>query len=254
MPELFAIPTIAGTGSEVGRSSVIIIAGRKTVLFHPRLIPQIAVLAPQLTIGLPPGLTAAAGLDAFVHCLEAYLVPSFDPMGDGIAKEGMILIVEQLPKATADGNDIKARGKMMMAACMGATAFQKGLGMIHSMAHPLSTHYGMHHGLANALLLSPCVTFLETGVEGNPELTKKIEVIKGILQDGGLPVKKNECLSSVLKGFIESLALKGGLGAHGVKESDIENLAGEAIGDPCHITNAIPVSRDDFIEIYRNAL
>ncbi|MBW1898016.1 MAG: iron-containing alcohol dehydrogenase, partial [Deltaproteobacteria bacterium] len=154
MPPLYAIPTTAGTGSEVGRSAVIILkaTGKKTIFFHPDLIPDIAILEPELTAGLPKEITAATGIDAFVHCLETYFAPGLHPMADGIAKEGMELILEWLPKAISDGRDLEARERMLIAAAMGAVAFQKGLGMIHSLAHPLSSRFDIHHGLANALL------------------------------------------------------------------------------------------------------
>ncbi len=161
LPPMYAIPTTAGTGSEVGRSSVITIkqTGKKTIFFHPGLIPDIAVLDPALTIGLPPQITAATGMDAFTHCMEAYLVESFHPMADAIAIEGMKMIIENLPKVMKNPNDLEARGQMLLSATMGATAFQKGLGMIHSMAHPLSATYNIHHGLANALLIRFCLEF-----------------------------------------------------------------------------------------------
>lgn len=254
MPELFAISTIAGSGSEVGRSSVIIIEGRKTVLFHPALIPRIAVLSPELTITLPQDITAAGAMDAFVHCLEAYLVPAFDPMADGIAKEGMALLLKQLPLVMANAADIEARGKLLMGATMGATAFQKGLGMIHSMAHPLSCHYGMHHGLANALLLPIGMGFLEARCEDNPALSKKIDTVGRILREAGAQLADDESLSSGLARLNESVGIVGGLAAHGVKVDDIKRLASDAIADPCHTTNAIPVTMDDFIEFYQKAL
>ncbi|MCB0389686.1 MAG: iron-containing alcohol dehydrogenase, partial [Bdellovibrionales bacterium] len=154
MPKLFAIPTTAGTGSEVGRCGVITLkeTNNKTIFFHPTLLPTIAILEPELTLGLPKSLTVATGIDAFTHSLEAYLAPGFHPLADGIALESMRLVIENLPLVATNGHDIVARGKMMMAALMGATAFQKGLGMIHSLAHPLSSECGLHHGLANALV------------------------------------------------------------------------------------------------------
>src|SRR5213078_2078919 len=150
-----AIPTTAGTGSEVGRSSVITLEGtkRKAVLFHPELMAKLVILDPELTIGLPPKLTAATGADALTHCIESYTCPSFHPMCDGIALEGVHLIIDALPRAYRNGADLDARGRMLVAAAMGAVAFQKDLGVVHSMAHPLSTLCGLHHGLANALCL-----------------------------------------------------------------------------------------------------
>ena len=164
MPPLYAIPTTSGTGSEVGRSGVIILraTGKKTIFFHPKLMPDVAVLEPSLTAGLPPHITVATGIDAFTHCLEAYFVDAFHPLADGIAQEGIRLVLKHLPIAYADGSNLESRGAMQMAAAMGATAFQKGLGMIHSLAHPLSARYNTHHGLANALLLPDAIAFLES--------------------------------------------------------------------------------------------
>jgi alcohol dehydrogenase class IV len=146
-----AIPTTAGTGSEVGRSSVIIKDGRKQVIFHPSLLATLVILDPELTRGLPPKLTAATGADALIHCIESFTSPVFHPFCDGIALEGIHLIGESLARAVRNGDDIDARGKMLVAAAMGAVAFQKDLGAIHSLAHPLSTFCGLHHGTANAL-------------------------------------------------------------------------------------------------------
>src|SRR5438094_2147496 len=156
-----AIPTTAGTGSEVGRSSVITLGAtrRKTVLFHPELLAKLVILDPELTRGLPPKLTAATGADALTHCIESFTCPVFHPMCDGIALEGIRLVVENLPKAYRDGKDLDARGKMLVAAAMGAVAFQKDLGVVHSLAHPLSTICGLHHGLANALCLVAGMSF-----------------------------------------------------------------------------------------------
>ena len=150
-----AIPTTAGTGSEMGRSSVITLDAtkRKAVIGHPALMADLVLLDPELTVGLPPKLTAATGADALTHCIESFTCPVFHPICDGIALEGIHLVVEALPRAFRDGNDIEARGNMLIAAGMGAIAFQKDLGVVHSLAHPLSTLFGMHHGLANALCL-----------------------------------------------------------------------------------------------------
>ncbi len=147
-----AIPTTAGTGSEVGRSSVITLesTGRKAVLFHAELMAALAILDPELTVGLPPKLTAATGADALTHCIESFTCPAFHPMCDGIALEGVRLVADALPRAYRDGTDLDARGKMLVAAAMGAVAFQKDLGVVHSLAHPLSSICGLHHRLANA--------------------------------------------------------------------------------------------------------
>ena len=148
-----AIPTTAGTGSEVGRSSVIVFGGRKQVLFHPSLLASLVILDPELTVDLPPGLTAATGIDALTHCIESFTSPVFHPLCNAIALEGARLVVAYLARAVRAGNDMEARGMMQIAAMMGGIAFQKDLGAVHSMAHPLSTICGMHHGLANSLCL-----------------------------------------------------------------------------------------------------
>jgi 4-hydroxybutyrate dehydrogenase len=251
MPPLFAIPTTAGTGSEVGRSGVIILraTGRKTIFFHPRLIPDIAVLEPALTAGLPAPITAATGIDAFTHCLEAYLVPSFHPMADGIALEGIRLILKHLPAAYADGKDLEARGAMQIAAAMGATAFQKGLGMIHSLAHPLSARYNTHHGLANALLLPDALAFLETQTLTD-EAWGKLEKLQGLFKEA---VMAKTTLSESCRAFFKSLDIPFGLRHHKVPEADLEPLSQDAVEDTCHASNIIPVARKDMLAVYRAA-
>lgn len=152
---IVAVPTTSGTGSEVGRASVITNEDthEKKIIFHPTMLPGIVIADPDLTVGLPPHVTAATGIDAFVHCFEAYCAPGYHPMAEGIALEGMRLIAEALPRAYADGTDIVARAEMLTAASMGATAFQKGLGAVHALAHPIGAVYDTHHGLTNAILL-----------------------------------------------------------------------------------------------------
>src|SRR6266550_4492509 len=170
-----AIPTTAGTGSEVGRSSVITLGAtqRKAVIFHPQLLAKLVILDPELTRGLPPKLTAATGADALTHCIESFTCPTFHPMCDGIALEGIRLIVDALPRAYRDGNDLDARGRMLVAAAMGAVAFQKDLGLVHSMAHPLSAICGMHHGLANALCL---IAGMKLCAERKPGLYRRVGI------------------------------------------------------------------------------
>lgn len=152
---VIAIPTTAGTGSEVGRASVIVHEAdhRKVIIFHPRMLPAIVLADPELTVGLPPKLTAATGIDALVHSLEAYCSPFFHPMAQGIALEGMRMIHDYLPRAYANGADLEARAHMLVASSMGAAAFQKGLGGVHALAHPVGALYDAHHGLLNAILM-----------------------------------------------------------------------------------------------------
>ncbi|HEX8571886.1 MAG TPA: iron-containing alcohol dehydrogenase [Allosphingosinicella sp.] len=162
-----AVPTTAGTGSEVGRAGVILdeAQGVKKIIFHPRMLPAIVILDPELTLGLPSNVTAATGMDALSHCLEAYCAPGFHPMADGIAAEGIRLIREWLPRAYEDGTDVEARGHMLAAAAMGATAFQKGLGGMHALSHPIGALIGTHHGLTNAVLMPYILAFNRRAVE-----------------------------------------------------------------------------------------
>jgi len=249
LPPIYAIPTTAGTGSEVGRSGVIITreSNNKTVIFHPQLMPRIAVLEPKLTEGLPATITAATGIDAFVHCLEAYLAPGFHPMADGIALEGMALILEHLPRAVANGHDLDARGAMQIAASMGATAFQKGLGMIHSLAHPLSSECGLHHGLANALLLSFGIHFLESS-DLNEDQKRRIDKIRHLFPDSTADSLTTCCLN-----FVTQLGIPLGLKQHGVSQKQLMLLSQKAYLDPCHQTNIIPVTEADLLQIYTEA-
>ena len=158
---IVAVPTTAGTGSEVGRAGVItnLATHTKKVIFHPRMLPAQVILDPELTVGLPPAITAGTGMDALAHCLEAYASPSYHPMAEGIAVEGMRLVKDYLPRAYRDGADLEARGQMLAAAAMGATAFQKGLGAIHALSHPVGAIYGTHHGLTNAVFMPYVLDF-----------------------------------------------------------------------------------------------
>ena len=152
---IIAVPTTAGTGSEVGRASVITnsVSEEKKIIFHPKVLPTVVICDPELTVGMPAFITAGTGLDAFAHCVEAFSSPHYHPMSQGIALEGMRLVVENLPKAYNDGSDIEARANMMSAAAMGAVAFQKGLGAIHSLSHPLGAIHHTHHGTTNAVCM-----------------------------------------------------------------------------------------------------
>ncbi|MGD9510548.1 MAG: iron-containing alcohol dehydrogenase [Geminicoccaceae bacterium] len=164
---IVAIPTTAGTGSEVGRAGVITdeTTHTKKIIFHPRMMPGTAILDPELTIGLPKTLTAATGMDALAHCLEAYCAPFWHPMAEGIAVEGIRLVKEALPRAYAHGADLEARGMMLAAAAMGATAFQKGLGAIHSLSHPIGALYDTHHGLTNAVVMPYVLVYNRRQIE-----------------------------------------------------------------------------------------
>ncbi|HWK64833.1 MAG TPA: iron-containing alcohol dehydrogenase [Rhizobiaceae bacterium] len=164
---IVAVPTTAGTGSEVGRAAVITheATHTKKVIFHPKMLPAIVVADPELTAGMPPFITAGTGMDAFAHCLEAYCAPGYHPMADGIAVEGIRLVFENLPKVYANGKDLTARSHMMSAAAMGATAFQKGLGAIHSLSHPVGALYDTHHGMTNAVFMPYVLAFNREAIE-----------------------------------------------------------------------------------------
>lgn len=248
-----ALPTTAGTGSEVGRSSVITLAAthRKAVLFHPELLARLVILDPELTVGLPPKLTAATGADALTHCIESFTCPVFHPMCDGIALEGIHLIVGALPRAFKNGHDIEARGHMLLAAAMGAVAFQKDLGVVHSMAHPLSTLCGMHHGLANALCLVAGMRFCAAR---KPGLYRRVGIACGldVIRCGDSAADQQTM--SFVSDFLGQLGLQGRLGEHGVKSELLDSLVQQAVEDPCHQTNAVPVHKADFVELYRQVI
>src|SRR5438093_1038698 len=240
-----AIPTTAGTGSEVGRSSVITLAAthRKAVLFHPELLAKLVILDPQLTVDLPPKLTAATGADALTHCIESFTCPVFHPMCDGIALEGIRLIVEALPRAYQNGNDLDARGKMLVAAAMGAVAFQKDLGVVHSLAHPLSTICGMHHGLANALCLVAGMKFCAAR---KPGLYRRVGLTCGLDVPRCSAARADDRTMEFIIQFRAGLGLNTKLRDHGVKAEQLDALVAQAVDDPCHKTNAVPVAKADF--------
>ena len=219
-----AVPTTAGTGSEVGRAGVITDAATHTkkIIFHPKMMPVVTLCDPELTVGLPANLTAATGMDALSHCLEAYCAPSFHPLADGIAVEGMRLVKASLPTATHTGGDIAARSDMMAAALMGATAFQKGLGGMHALAHPIGAVFDTHHGLTNAVLMPYVLTFNRAAIE---ERITRLADYLGL--EGGFD------------GFLAwVLALRAELGvAHtlreiGVDAGQAELIAAMAVEDP----------------------
>ena len=250
---LVAIPTTAGTGSEVGRSSVITLDAtkRKAVIFHPELLAKLVILDPVLTVGLPPKLTAATGADALTHCIESFTCPQFHPMCDGIALEGVRLIVEALPRAVKNPGDLDARGRMLVGAAMGALAFQKDLGVVHSMAHPLSTICGMHHGLANALCLVAGMNFC---ARRKPGLYRRVGLACGLdvmaCTDGEADCKT---VGFVVQ-FLAGLGMNTKLREHGVKPEQLDALVAQAVDDPCHKTNAVPVTAEDFRALYLEVL
>jgi alcohol dehydrogenase class IV len=253
LPPFVAIPTTAGTGSEVGRSSVITLEAtqRKAVLFHPELLAKLVVLDPELTVGLPPKLTAATGSDALTHCIESYTCPAFHPMCDGIALEGIRLIVEALPRAYHDGKDLDARGKMLVAAAMGAVAFQKDLGVVHSLAHPLSTICHFHHGLANAVCLVAGMKFCAAR---KPGLYRRVGIACGVDVMKAGDSEADQASIAFVADFLARLGLNTRLREHGVTPDHLDRLVDQAVDDPCHKTNAVPVTRDDIRKLYLEVL
>lgn len=248
-----AIPTTAGTGSEVGRSSVIILekTQKKSVLFHPGLLANLVLLDPELTRGLPGKLTAATGADALTHAIESFTSPVFHPLCDGIALEAVHIIVEALPRAYRDGNDIDARGKMLVAAAMGAVAFQKDLGATHSLAHPLSTICGMHHGLANALCLPTVMRFnarRKPGLYRRVGIACGLDVLRAEAKDADA-----ETIDFVTE-FLDDLGIRPGLRNYDVTEQHIDLMVPQAVADGCHHTNPVPVTEADLRELYLHAL
>jgi alcohol dehydrogenase class IV len=247
------IPTTAGTGSEVGRSSVITVSGtqRRSVIFLPRLLAKLVILDPELTVDLPPTLTAATGLDALTHCIESFTSPVFQPLCDGIALEGIHLIVAALPRAYRNGKDVEARGHMLVAAAMGGVAFQKDLGATHSLAHPLSALCGMHHGTANALCLPHVMAF---NAQRKPGLYRRVGVACGLDVLKAKPEEADRKTVEFIKKFVADLGLTGGLRAYGAKESLLDALTTQAFSDSCHATNPVPVKYDDLKALYQAAL
>jgi alcohol dehydrogenase class IV len=244
VPPLITVPTTAGTGSEVGRSGVVTLEvnHRKTVIFSPYLLAKAAILDPELTKSMPARITAATGFDALTHCLEAYCSVGDHPMADAIALGGLELCAKSLARAVSHGDDLGARGDMMKAAMMGAVAFQKGLGACHSLAHPLSSEKGMHHGLANALCLPAVVDFNASTI---PE---RVERIRALLT----PASKT--LGDGLRALRKACGLPDGLSAEGVGESDIAKLSAKAFEDACHRCNPKPVTEDDLAKLYRASM
>jgi len=249
---IIAIPTTSGTGSEVGRSSVITShkLGRKIIIFSPWLMPQRAILDPQLTLGLPPFLTAATGMDAFTHCLESLTCPCFHPLCDAIAIHGLELVIRYLERATRDGKDVEARGYMQVAATMGAISFQKDLGAAHSLAHPLSTEFGLNHGLANALCLPAVMRFNLEAAAGH---YARLASLFGV-PVRGMPEKDAAARSvAEVEALIERIGIARGLRNHGVPRESLGPLSVKAFEDSCHRTNIRACTQDDLLRLYEES-
>ncbi len=248
LPPMIAVPTTAGTGSEVGRSGVVTLqaTNKKTVIFAPSLMPNVAILDPRLTVSLPPRATAATGMDALTHCIEAYCAVGDHPMADAIALKGISFVARNLETAVHDGKDLQARGAMLKAAMMGAVAFQKGLGACHSLAHPLSAEYGLHHGLANALCLPAVLDFNRSTIPSKIARIAKLLGARGQDEE----TLAFECAGAV-RMLRKKIGLTDGLGAEEVPEDGLEKLAKLAYEDASHRSNPRPCTVDDLLCLYK---
>ncbi|SDG38935.1 alcohol dehydrogenase [Limimonas halophila] len=242
-----ALPTTAGTGSEVGRASVIHVAAvdRKVVVFHPEILPKQVIADPELTTGLPPWVTAATGMDALAHCLEAYCAPSYHPMAKGIAVEGTRLVKKSLVRAYTDGTDLEARSDMLAAAMMGCVAFQKGLGGIHAMSHPVGSIYDTHHGLTNAVVMPYVLAFNRSAVEGD------LGRLAGYLE---LPKASFEGVMDWVTELRRELQIPQTLAELGVGTERIDDMAAMGEIDPTAGGNPIPLTRDNLRPLFENAI
>jgi len=243
-----AVPTTAGTGSETSRAAAIINDETKVkkIVFHPRMLPTLTILDPKLTLGMPAFLTAATGMDAFAHNLEAYCAPGYHPMADGIALEGMWLIKKWLIKAVNEGDNLEARGNMLTASSMGATAFQKGLGAIHSLSHPVNSVFNIHHGLSNAVFMPYVLTFNRSAIENKiAKLSEYLELketsfnsfvdwVLDLREKIKIPHKLSDCAK--------------------ITDKDIEKLSPMALNDPCTPENPKKTSLDDMKLMYKHSL
>ena len=245
LPYIVAVPTTSGTGSEVGRSSVVSddTTHIKQVIFSPKLLAKAVFADPELTLDLPASVTAATGMDALTHNIESYLSPAFHPLCDGIALEGVRIAARALPTAVKDGRNLTARADMMMASMMGAIAFQKDLGAVHSCAHALGAVCDLHHGLANALMLEPVMRFnLDTAP------TKFAELAHVVGAEG------SEDFVPWLMRLKREIGIAPSLSAVGVKPAQIPALVDIAEKDICHQTNPRPCKRDDFTRFFEQAM
>ncbi len=243
---IVAVPTTAGTGSEVGRAGVVTdeATHTKKVIFHPAMMPKFVICDPELTVGMPPVITAGTGMDAFAHCLEAYCSPGYHPMADGVAVEGIRLVFENLPRAFTNGTDIEARAHMMSAAAMGATAFQKGLGAIHSLSHPVGALYNTHHGMTNAVFMPYVLVFNRSAIEAR---IARLAAYLGI--DGGF----DGFLAAVID-LRQQIGAPDTLADFGIDGLRAETIAEMAIVDPTAGGNPVPLTLDAARKIFQATL
>jgi 4-hydroxybutyrate dehydrogenase len=243
---IIAVPTTAGTGSEVGRASVITNSQtyEKKIIFHPKVLPSIVICDPELTVGMPSFVTAGTGLDAFAHCVEAFSSPHYHPMSQGIAVEGMRLVIENLPKVYSNPNDIEARSHMMSAAMMGATAFQKGLGAIHALSHPIGAMYNTHHGTTNAVCM-PAVLDMNAS-----EISQRFDQVAGYI--GIKNGFKGFC--TFVREFNASLKIPMKLSGLGVANVDVAKLTEAALKDPSCGGNPVKLNSENVKKLIKDLL
>lgn len=240
---IIAVPTTAGTGSEVGRAGVLSNSEthEKKIIFHPQILAAVVICDPELTVGMPAAITAGTGMDAFAHCLEAYCSPHYHPMSQGIALEGMRLVKENLPRAFANANDLEARAHLMSAAAMGATAFQKGLGAIHALSHPIGALYNTHHGTTNAVVMAPVLEF------NRPAIETRIDALAAYLGiDGGF----NGFYQYVVE-LNASLDIPANLTELGADNPDLDWLVASALKDPSVGGNPVAMDADNTRRLYQ---
>ena len=234
---IVAVPTTAGTGSEVGRASVITnsITQQKKIIFHPKFLPTVVICDPELTVGMPKFITAGTGLDAFAHCVEAYCSPHYHPMSQGMALEGMRLVKEYLPRAYSDDTDLEARSHMMSAAAMGATAFQKGLGAIHALSHPIGAIYHTHHGTTNAVCMPAVLQFNKPAIKDTlAEAANYLGISGGFVG-----------FCKFVDELNDSLAIPKSLAGLGIENPDIDRIVSGALIDPSTGGNPIKMTEEN---------
>lgn len=234
---IVAVPTTAGTGSEVGRASVLTNSEthEKKIIFHPKILPSVVICDPDLTVGMPAAITAGTGMDAFAHCLEAFSSPHYHPLSQGIALEGLRLVNDYLPRAYADGNDIEARAHMMSAAAMGSTAFQKGLGAIHALSHPIGAVFNTHHGTTNAVVMQPVLKFNKSAIESRLDQAAAYMGITGGFD--GFYARVGE-LNRLFK-------IPANLTELGVNNPDLDALTISALADPSTGGNPVVMNKEN---------
>jgi 4-hydroxybutyrate dehydrogenase len=243
---IVAVPTTAGTGSEVGRASVLTnsTTAEKKIIFHPQILPKVVICDPELTVEMPKLITAGTGLDAFAHCVEAFSSPHYHPMSQGIAVEGMRLVIENLEKVYLDGSDVEARANMMSAALMGATAFQKGLGAIHALSHPIGAMHHTHHGTTNAVCMPAVLRLNELKIQ------QRFDSVSGYLgiKNGFSGFK------TFVDQFNASLNIPSKLGDLGVESPDIEKLVKGALSDPSCGGNPVELNETNVRALFEEVL